>query len=170
MSWLWWSNKAYAVDETTGPRIIPNTYSFAVSQAVEVFKNTNLKAGQGPNGEGKVKFVSGSFGLFRKPAWARVWSGPIECTIRNSQGHYLDSGICDKNFRRADRAIVTFNTTHLRHKNTVILKLSALHEICHVFGLGHPAQNCPSFMTPLVTTFNPQSLSPQEHQYINSSY
>jgi len=69
MSWLWWSNKAYAVDETTGPRIIPNTYSFALSQAVEVFKNTNLKPGQGPNGEGKVKFVSGSFGLFRKPAW-----------------------------------------------------------------------------------------------------
>ena len=78
--------------------------------------------------------------------------------------------IFDKNFRRADRAIVTFNTTHLRHKNTVILKLSALHEIGHVFGLGHPAQNCPSFMTPLVTAFNPQSLSPQEHQYINSSY
>ena len=51
MSWLWWSNKAYAVDETTGPRIIPNTYSFALSQAVEVFKDTNLKPGQGPNGE-----------------------------------------------------------------------------------------------------------------------
>ena len=76
MSWLWWSNKAYAVDETTGPRIIPNTYSFALSQAVEVFKNTNLKPGQGPNGERKVKFVSGSLGYFESQRGLECGLGP----------------------------------------------------------------------------------------------
>ena len=169
LNWRWWSNTAYAEDNTLGPKPYPETYSYAISKGAETYINdTVIEDAIGPNGEGKVSLFNGNW-WWMSPGWVRTWSGSIECTEYTGTGTQ-DNGICNGTTLKADSGNIVFNDYHLASANQSIRQLTASHEIGHIFGFDHPPTACTTFMKIPVSLGAPFDLQWFEVNWINSTY
>lgn len=168
LTWRWYSNEAYPVNSTTGWGVFPETYTNIIENKLSTFTNTDLNVGSGPNG--KVRFLSANFGI-GPDAWARVWSGSLECTSVKGNNHWEDNKYCFPGVYPADEGRITFNNSEMGSQNIGLNTLIALHEVGHIFGLRHMDQLClNSFMVPSPQVGQSENLAPFEVNWINATY
>jgi len=170
-AWRWWSNLAYGVDTTSGWSTTPATYSWIIANKSATYTNTDLNVGMGPNGEGKVRFLNSNFGAGAPDAWARVWSGSLECTWVTGNNHWYDNGICNGSSLKGDEGRITFNDYEMGAQSLGLNTLIVLHETGHIFGMQHKPQACSNtFMVPDPYVGQSDQLDSFEVTWINATY
>lgn len=87
-----------------------------------------------------------------------------------SSGRSYDGNYCNDSSYKATRAEIHMNDFFLAGANQTIRKLGMLHELGHVFGMGHVDYSCDSFMTEVVGFDSNQYLTIVEIAWINSTY
>jgi hypothetical protein len=187
--YYWWGKKAYfdpsamhdncmAWDPGTmscGPSWYENYSAFLPAVATE-YTSTNIDAGAGPNGEGKIALENNAYAMSTDHAAAQPFYGTTPCaSLLGTQ--MTVNGNCNKTNKRPDSAIIYFNDYYLddqydssalyRHDN--IGYQLVLHEVGHVIGMAHNNSTA-TFMNYPGTASTVDYLQLIEKIWINSVY
>jgi hypothetical protein len=184
---LWWSDTGYFDSSAIGtsctswyaPTSTCNasqTLADYLQSVGDVYLATDLDPGQGPNGEGKIKFQTGYWANYTLIGAAEQYSGSVSCTIWIDNQPW-SNGNCNKTTVRADYSLVYLNQKYFDDRYTSQggyyyytygLRVM-LHEVGHAIGMAHN-DSISTFMAESIPSNSPTTLHSLETIWINGNY